>query len=80
MPLKATSRWKEEAVIEDEEQRAFVFECAWGVEPLVAYLPSVADWETCVPSWLWGRRDEVVRALETVRHIVQDGPYPRLAR
>ena len=38
--------------------------CAWGVEPGLAFLPAAMAWDTVVPAWLQGRRDEAVRTIE----------------
>ena len=80
MALKGTARWKEEVVVEDEQRRTFVFECGWGVEPPVAYVPPSGDWADCVPSWLRDRRGEAIEVLSKTGHVVHEGPYPRLHR
>lgn len=78
MALVATARWKEEVVVEDEERRAFVFDCGWGVDPPIAYVPAVEDWSACVPAWLHDRREEVLQVLLRTSHVVHEGPYPKL--
>ena len=72
MALTATTRWKEELIITDEEGRSFTFQCGWGVDPLVAYVPGGDQWERCVPVWLRDRRGEVVEAMKTVNHRALD--------
>jgi hypothetical protein len=79
MALTATCRWKEEAIVADEEGRTFTFDCAWGGEPGYAYVPAAVDWEACVPKWLWRRRDEVIQALRDAKQVVREGPYPPLS-
>ena len=76
MGLTAESRWKEELVVSDEAGRAFCFDCGWGADPLVAYVPAAADWCRCVPSWLHHRRDEVIAVMMTLNHVVHEGAYP----
>ena len=78
MALTATTRWKEELIITDEQGRSFTFDCGWGVDPLVAYVPSAGQWQDCVPEWLWDRRVEVIEAMKKVNHRVEDGRYPPL--
>lgn len=55
-------RWREELVYW-EGDRGYVLDTGWGVEPGVLYVPSPAIWDNAVPSWLRGRRDEVVHRL-----------------
>ncbi len=76
MGLTAEARWKEQLIISDEDGRKFCFECAWGVEPPIAYVPAVADWPRCVPGWLRDRRDEVIAVMKAQRHLVHEGLYP----
>ncbi len=78
MALIVKTKWKEELYVFDEQGRSFMFDCGWGVDPLVAYVPPVEQWETCVPAWLHGRRDEVIAAMKAVSHRVLDGRYPDL--
>jgi hypothetical protein len=78
MALIAKSKWKEELYIYDEQGRSFMFDCGWGVDPLVAYVPLAEQWTTCVPAWLHDRRDEVIEAIAAVNHRVLDGRYPEL--
>ncbi|HXU06298.1 MAG TPA: hypothetical protein VN903_35325 [Polyangia bacterium] len=78
MALIAKTKWKEELYIFDEQGRSFMFDCGWGVEPLVAYVPLAEQWTGCVPAWLHDRRDEVIEAMKAVNHRVLDGRYPEL--
>ena len=78
MPLTAKAAWKETLVVSDDGGRDFVFDCGWAVDPPIAYIPADADWVHCVPIWLHDRRDEVVAAMMRTRHVVREGPYPRL--
>jgi len=55
-------RWKEQ-VAYWEGERGFVFDAAWGVTPPILYVPSPDVWAEVVPTWLRGRRDQVVRRL-----------------
>ena len=64
-------RWKEEVVYWEGAQGC-VFDAGWGVDPGVLHVPSAASWDTAVPQWLRGRRDEVVRRLaEHSRHRIE---------
>lgn len=78
MALTARTQWKEELHITDEQGRTFVFYCGWGVEPPVAYVPDVAQWQQCIPEWLRSRRDEVIAAMRAEKHDVQAGLYPQM--
>lgn len=78
MPLTGESRWKEELVVRDEDGREFVFDRAWGADPLVALIPSLESWSECVPEWLLFRRDEVVSIMRSLNHTVEVGYYPPL--
>lgn len=75
MGLTGRTEWKEVLIVSDEDGRSFCFDCGWGVEPPVAYLPSDADWPDCVPPWLHGRRDEVIAVMRGLNHVTRDGPY-----
>ncbi len=72
-------RWKEE-IVYWEGDRGFVLDAGWGVEPGILYVPSPAVWNSAVPPWLRGRRDEVVsRLAEHSRHRIEptdDGYAP----
>jgi hypothetical protein len=78
MALIATTQWKEEMHIVDEQGRSFMFDCGWGVDPLEVYVPLAEQWTACVPAWLHDRRDEVIAAMKTTNHRVLDGRYPEL--
>jgi len=78
MAVTATTRWKEELIITDEEGRSFTFDCGWGADPLVAFVPLADQWQDCVPGWLWDRRAEVVEAMKEVNHRVVETRYPPL--
>lgn len=78
MALVGRTQWKEELHIVDEQGRSFMFDCGWGGEPPVAYVPPSAEWTACVPAWLHGRRDEVIDAMKAASHTVADGLYPPL--
>jgi hypothetical protein len=65
------SRWKEE-VVYWEDCRGVVFDAGWGVKPPVLYVPTAAFWDQIVPSWLRGRRDQVIERLrEHSGHVVE---------
>jgi hypothetical protein len=76
MGLNGETRWKEELIVTDEEGRSFCFDCGWGVDPPVAYVPRAQDWNRCVPAWLRDRRDEVIRVMQAQRHVVHEDVYP----
>ena len=76
MGLTSETRWKEELIVTDEAGRSFCFDCGWGVDPPVAYLPEPKDWRRCVPGWLHDRRDEVISVMKAQHHVVHEGPYP----
>ena len=57
------TRWKEE-VYYWEGAAGFCFHAGWGVTPPVLLVPSLEHWDSAVPGWLRGRRDEVIRRLE----------------
>ncbi len=73
--LTGKAQWKEIIIVTDEDERTFVFTCGWGVTPPVAYVPAEADWQRCVPPWLLDRRPEVIALMESMGHVVHDGPY-----
>ena len=67
-------RWKEE-VIYWEGERGFVFDGAWGVEPIETYVPDEQNWDSVMPDWLVGRRDLVVeRLVANPSHVVRADP------
>lgn len=73
--LTGQAEWKEILTVTGEDGQSFVFSCGWGVEPPVAYIPAPADWRRTVPPWLHDRRDEVIALMESMGHVVHDGPY-----
>jgi len=80
MALSANPQWKEEMVITDEERRSFIFECGWGADPPVAYVPAQDEWAQCVPDWLAERREEVIQAMRGTGHRVKESAYAVLQR
>ena len=46
-----------------EGDHGFQFDCGWGVNPPVVYLPNSQLWDEVVPDWLVGRRAEVEERL-----------------
>lgn len=78
MALHATPQWKEEMIITDEERRSFTFDCGWGADPPVAYVPAEEAWAQCVPEWLAERREEVIVAMRETGHVVKVAVYPVL--
>jgi hypothetical protein len=76
MALTARAQWKEMLFITDEEGRTLQFECGWGVDPPVAYIPSAEQWPYWVPHWLEERRDEVIQAMAKEGHVVKEVDYP----
>ena len=66
--------WKE-MLIYWEGGNGVVFDCGWGVEPSVVYVPAEEAWDGLVPNWLVGRRAAVVDRLRRYSaHIVEDDP------
>jgi hypothetical protein len=64
-------RWKEE-VRYLEGDRSVVFPAGWGMNPPVLHVP-LRTWDESVPSWLRGRRDEVVERLRRhSKHTVEE--------
>ena len=64
-------RWKEEVVYWEGAQ-GYVFDAGWGADPGVLYVPSPAMWDSAVPQWLQGRRDQVLgRLAEHSRHRME---------
>ncbi len=76
MALTGYTQWKEQLFIRNEDGKEFLFDCGWGVEPPVAYLPAASDWRRCTPSWLHKQRQEVIAVMQHHGHRVEDGPYP----
>jgi hypothetical protein len=52
-----------EKLIYWEGDDGFQFDCGWGVNPYVVYLPDGHLWDEVVPAWLVGRRAEVAERL-----------------
>ena len=46
-----------------EGDHGFQFDCGWGVDPPVVYLPNSHLWDDVVADWLVGRRAEVAEKL-----------------
>ncbi len=68
-------RWKEELHY-SEGGNTLVLYCGWGVSPPVVFVPSAAAWDDKVPDWLRGRRDELVRRIETHSgHVVASADW-----
>jgi hypothetical protein len=59
-------RWKEETIYW-EGDRGFVFDGAWGVDPIQTFVPNHEKWDRVMPDWLVGRRDVVVGHLAAKR-------------
>jgi len=78
MALIAKAEWKEGMRVVDEQGRSFMFDCGWGVDQPVAYVPAVERWTSSVPTWLHDRREDVIEAMKAASHRVVDGPYPEL--
>jgi hypothetical protein len=55
--------WKE-VVSYWEGDTGMWFAAGWGVSPPSLSVPSAAQWDSVVPAWLRGRRDEVIARLE----------------
>ncbi|HWJ64646.1 MAG TPA: hypothetical protein VNS19_21915 [Acidimicrobiales bacterium] len=72
-------RWKEDLVYW-EGDRGFVFDGAWGSDPLQTFVPTEAAWDLVVPHWLAGRRREVMERLAAEpAHVVRPDPDFRAA-
>lgn len=69
------AEWKEIITVTDEDGQSFTFSCGWGVEPPHAYIPAEADWRRTMPPWLHERRPEVIALMESMGHVVDEGPY-----
>ncbi|WP_157001051.1 hypothetical protein [Agromyces laixinhei] len=75
MTFEVEGRWKEE-VIYWEGSRGFVFDAGWGVQPLVLYVPSEAEWDSVTAEWMVGRRALIVsRLAERSGHVLREGGY-----
>jgi hypothetical protein len=65
-------RWKERLVY-CEDGREFDFDCAWGVDPYVVYVPTADLWDRVTPEWMHGRRNEILTRLrEEGTHQTED--------
>jgi hypothetical protein len=65
-----------ETLVAREDDCWLRIECAWGVDPSVAFLPSASEWEGVVPDWLLGRRAELVEVIEQFGLVVRDAFRP----
>jgi hypothetical protein len=75
MTFEVEGRWKEE-VIYWEGSRGFVFDAAWGVQPLVLYVPSEDEWDSVTAEWMVGRRALIVsRLVERSGHVLREGAH-----
>jgi hypothetical protein len=73
-PSRLYPKWKELLVYE-EGPDSYAFECAWGINPGEVYIPSEEDWNTVVPPFLRGRREEMLKLLtEKSGHVVKIDP------
>jgi hypothetical protein len=54
--------------------------CAWGVDPSRAFLPAPDAWDRVTPSWLRGRRPEVVEAIERFGFVIATDDQPLSSR
>jgi hypothetical protein len=51
----------------------FAFDCAWGVDPGLVFVPPADRWDEVVPSWMVGRRETILQRLrEFSGHAVKD--------
>jgi hypothetical protein len=74
-PFRISYEYKE-MVTYWEGDDGFVFECAWGVEPPILFVPSERSWDSQVPPRLIGRRSEVVdRLAKHSGHIVEEATF-----
>jgi hypothetical protein len=56
-----------------EGDHGYVFDCAWGVNPGILFVPPASIWDQSVPPWMRGRRDVLVERLrERSGHKVVD--------
>jgi hypothetical protein len=60
--IKSTSK---EEVAYWEGSQGFLFDAAWGNDPPTLYVPSEAIWAEVMPSWLSGRRAEILERLRS---------------
>jgi len=67
-----STTWKE-LLTYWEGNQGYVFDCGWGRDPGTVYVPTEEAWDKVLPSWLIGRRAEVVaRLAKHSGHIVKD--------
>jgi hypothetical protein len=70
--FRISYEWKE-MLTYWEDDNGFVFECAWGVDPGIVFVPPADVWDEVMPEWLVGRRGEVVDLLRRhSAHNVKD--------
>ncbi|GAA4561526.1 hypothetical protein [Planotetraspora kaengkrachanensis] len=78
MTYEIAYRWKE-LLVYTEGSRKFNFDCGWGVHPPVVYVPTQEIWDQVTPSWMHGRRSEILdRIGRDSRHVIEetDEGYP----
>ena len=72
--FKLYPKWKEELVYEEGEN-SYAFQCGWGVSPPHVEVPAAQDWDAMMPSFLQGRRDEMLKLLrEKSGHVIEERP------
>lgn len=74
MNFAISEEWKERIVYR-EEGDSFTFDCAWGVEPFVVYVPSAEYWPQATPAWMHDRRDEILGRLRDyvgARYVIEE--------
>jgi hypothetical protein len=65
--------WQEQTVYW-EGDRGFLFLGAWGIEPIMTFVPDAAGW-AYLPDWLSNRRDLVLQRLrDCPDHVVVEDP------
>ena len=69
MKLKVLAR---EVLLLSDGDDWFRIDCAWGVDPGIAFIPSAKSWDVTVPSWLKGRRQQVVDMITNFGLTVRD--------
>ncbi len=60
-----------ETLVYREGESWYEIDCAWGVDPGRAFIPSVEEWNAEVPTWLQDRREAVVNAIGQFGLVVQ---------
>ncbi|NUP18476.1 MAG: hypothetical protein HOZ81_20795 [Streptomyces sp.] len=81
MSFSIREEWKERIVYR-EEGASFTFDCAWGVEPFVLFVPSPEYWPRATPAWMHNRRDEILGRLREfvgARYVIEEDPGSRSA-